>query len=264
MSDAPPFVAHRDKADDPAYLPSFQIGETDLGQRQHRAVEAVQDLPGWLREEDALKLYELAWFSSGPALDIGTYRGKSAILMAQALHDAGRAGPIVSLDVDRDALRAAAALAAERGLEDRVALVRGTAGQLFRSVPGLRPALVFLDGDHSRRGVARDLRALEPQVPAGGLMLFHDYYDARNADPSEPDYGVVQGVEESWVPRQCEFAGVFGCCALFRRHTGPSGEVEAGRLPPAAVITDLGREPVGSWLARRVVGAVARRIKRPS
>jgi predicted O-methyltransferase YrrM len=264
MSDAPPFVAHGDKADDPSYVPSFEIGDRDLGERQHRAVEAVQDLPGWLREEDALKLYELAWFSAGPVLDIGTYRGKSAVLMAQALLDGDRPGPIVSVDVDREALRAAAALAAARGLEERIALVRGTAEQLFRSVPGLRPAVVFLDGDHSRSGVARDLRALQPQVPAGGLMLFHDYYDARNADPSEPDYGVVQGVEESWVPRHCEFAGVFGCCALFRRRTGQSGEVEAARLPPVAVITDLGREPLGSWLARRVVGAVARRIKRPS
>jgi predicted O-methyltransferase YrrM len=261
MSDAPSFVAYRDKADDPSYVPSFQIGERDLGERQRRAVEAVQDLPGWLREEDALKLYELAWFSSGPVLDIGTYRGKSAILMAQALRDADRPGPIVSLDVERDALRAAAALAAGRELADRIALVRGTAEQLFRSVPGLRPALVFLDGDHSRGGVARDLRALEPRVPAGGLMLFHDYYDARNADPSEPDYGVVQGVEESWVPRHCEFAGVFGCCGLFRRRTGPSGGVD-GELPRAAAITDLGREPLGSWLARRVVGAMRRRIKR--
>jgi predicted O-methyltransferase YrrM len=262
MSDAPPFVAHQDKADDPSYVPSFRIGERDLGERQRQAVEAVQDLPGWLREEDALKLYELAWFSSGPILEIGTYRGKSAVLMARALREAGRPGPIVSLDVDRDALRAAAALAADRELADRIALVRGTAEQLFRSVPGLRPALVFLDGDHSRSGVARDLRALEPRVPAGGLLLFHDYHDARNADVSEPDYGVVQGVEESWVPRQCEFAGVFGCCGLFRRRTGPSGALEVGELPRPAQITDLGREPLASWFARRVVGGTARRVAR--
>jgi predicted O-methyltransferase YrrM len=228
--------------------------------RQREAVAAARELPGWLLDEDALKLYELAYFSSGPILDVGTYRGKSAILMAWALRDARRPGPIVSLDVDGEAPRVAARLAAERDVGERIVLVRGTAEQLFGAVPGLSPSLVFLDGDHSRRGVARDLRALEPVVPASGLLLFHDYHDARNADPSEPDYGVVQAVEESWVPRQCEFAGIFGCCALFRRRTGPSGGTGGGELPPAAAITDLGREPLGSWFARRVVGGVARRL----
>jgi hypothetical protein len=69
-------------------------------------------------------------------------------------------------------------------------------------------------------------------------------------------------VEESWVPGQCEFAGVFGCCGLFRRRTGPSGALEVGELPRPAQITDLGREPLASWFARRVVGGTARRVAR--
>jgi Methyltransferase domain len=231
-----------------------------VGERSREAVESVRDLPGWLLDEDAMKLYELAYSSSGPILDVGTYRGKSAILMACALRDAGSAGPVVSLDVDPDAVRAAAALAADRAVADRMALVRGTAEQLFRAVPGLRPSLVFLDGDHSRRGVARDLKALEPRVPAGGSLLFHDYHDARNDDPTEPDYGVVRGVTESWVSGECEFEGVFGCCGLFRRRNGPSVPSDAGRPPTTGTVTDLGREPLGSWFERRVVGGMARRL----
>jgi predicted O-methyltransferase YrrM len=238
------------------------ISVSDIGDSQRAAVDAVRGLPGWMLDEDALKLYELAYSSDGPILEIGTYRGKSAVLMAMALRDAGRAGPVVSLDVDAEALAVARLLADERGLADRVALVRGTAEALFRSLPALRPGLVFLDGDHSKRGVARDLRALENHVPSGGLLLFHDYHDARNADPAEPDYGVVEAVDESWVPRECEFVGVFGCSALFRRRNGANGR-GGGDPPPAGTITDLGREPLDSWLARRVLGAAARRLPAP-
>ncbi|HYU61965.1 MAG TPA: class I SAM-dependent methyltransferase [Solirubrobacterales bacterium] len=227
--------------------------------RQREAVESIEALPGWLLEADALKLYELAHLATGPILEIGTYRGKSAILMATALRDAGRPGPVVSLDVDVAGLGDAAAEAAARGLADRLVLVRGTAQALFRAQPGLAPSLVFLDGDHSQRGVARDLRALRPRVPGGGLILFHDYRDERNADPAEPDYAVPQAIESSWVARDCELEGVFGCCGLFRRRTGPqrTGGIEVAR---GGEIVDLGREPLGSWFDRRVLGALARRL----
>jgi predicted O-methyltransferase YrrM len=235
---------------------------SQLLEGQRDAWTAVRDLPGWMLEGDALKLYELAYSSSGPILEIGTYRGKSAILMARALNDAGGEGPIVSLDVDPEALRFGMSFAEDRGVADRIAMVRGTSEMLFRSMAGLRPGFVFLDGDHSRRGVARDLRALRDRVPAGGLLLFHDYHDARNADPAEPDYGVVEAVEKSWVPGDCEFGGVFGCSALFRRRAG----ADSGRgadLPPTGTITDLGREPLRSWLERRVLGGMARRLPPP-
>jgi predicted O-methyltransferase YrrM len=237
------------------------MGEPLLPEAQRDAVAAVRDLPGWLLDDDALKLYELAYSSPGPILEIGTYHGKSAIVMAQALRDAGRDEAIVSLDVDAEALRVALAAARERGLAEHLALARGTAESLFRSFPRLRPRFVFLDGDHSRRGVARDLRALEPRVPAAGLMLLHDYHDARNADPADLDYGVVEAVEESWMARECEFGGVFGCSALFRRQTGPSpGDAS---LPPAGAIIQLGTEPLGSRLQRRVLAPVARRLPTP-
>lgn len=237
-------------------------GTPQLLEGQREAVAAVRGLPGWLLDDDALKLYELAYFSPGPVLEIGTYQGKSAILMARALRDAAKEQPIVSLDVGADPLRVAMSLARERGLADRLALARGTAEGLFRAFPGMRPRFVFLDGDHSRRGVARDLRALRDRVPAGALVLLHDYHDARNADPAELDYGVVEAVEASWVARDCEFAGVFGCSALFRRRTGPDAGGDAV-LPPAGTITELGREPLGSWLERRVLGGIARRLPAP-
>jgi hypothetical protein len=225
---------------------------------QRTAVESVEGVPGWLLEEDRQKLYELASAAEGPILEIGTFRGKSAIVMATALRDTGGKGPIVTLDVDREGLEAARDEALRRGLADWIAFARGTVEALFRLRPGFAPSLVFLDGDHSRRGVARDLRALEPRVPRGALLLFHDFNDARNDDPGEPDYGVTEAVGRSWVAHDCSFGGVFGACGLYRRDAGPEHEGEPG-LETAAV-TDLGSESLSSWFERRVVGALSRRL----
>jgi predicted O-methyltransferase YrrM len=205
----------------------------DLEAGGRSALERVAPIPGWMRDEDVLKLYELAYLSPGPILEIGSARGKSAAVVASALRDASSPAPFVSLDVDSDAVEAAASELAGLGLADRVLFVRGSARAFFRSVSHFAPTLVFVDGDHSLSGVTGDLRELEPQLARGGFLLFHDYDDPRNRDPDDDDYGVIEAVERSWVAGDCEFVGVFGCCGLFRRVTGGAAEGERGGAPTA-------------------------------
>lgn len=181
------------------------------------ALARVESIPGWLRAADAEKLYELAQLTSGPILEIGTHYGKSAVLMALAVKDAGRRDVIYTLDIDRRFLGAAAAEARAREVDDVIVFVRGTSRAFARAYPNLRPALTFVDGDHTRAGVERDLAALEALVPVGGSLLFHDFADPRNDDPGCPDTKVRPAVEESWVRRDCEFVGAFGVCGLFQR-----------------------------------------------
>jgi hypothetical protein len=68
--------------------------------------------------------------------------------------------------------------------------------------------------------VTRDLKSLEPDIPPGGLLLFHDF----DANPNDDlaFFGVRQGVRSSWVTSQCDFVGIFGACGLFRRRDGQS------------------------------------------
>jgi predicted O-methyltransferase YrrM len=205
------------KTDSRDYLPSYDFGRERVSDAHAHAQDLVADIPGWLRSEDALKLYELAYYAPGPILEIGTYRGKSGTLMAMAARDAGRSTLVVSVDVDLSGLREAAAAAAAKGVRDRLLLVRGSAEAFFASNGGFRPSLVFLDADHSEGAVARDLRTLEPHVPRGGLLLLHDFLDPKNEDPAATEIGVVDAVRRSWLSDQCEFAGVFGACGLFRR-----------------------------------------------
>jgi hypothetical protein len=223
------------------------------------ALERVDSIPGWLRPGDADKLWELAGSANGPILEIGCHKGKSAVLMALAARDAGRDTSLYTLDVDRDLLDEARGHALAHGVGDRIELFRGTAGAFAGAYPQLRPALTFVDGDHRREGVERDLRVLAGLVPDGGLLLFHDFDDPLNEDPACEEVDVRTAVEGSWVARECAFLGTFGCCGLFARRAG-------GAEPAQAPVVDLMRldGPIDQYRhrLRYPVGRLLRRLRR--
>jgi hypothetical protein len=228
--------------------------------RKQAVLDAVSDVDGWLLPEDVFKLYDLAHDAAGPILEIGTYHGRSAIAMALALRDAGNPAPLVSVDVDPVAQAAAAENARRKGVSARITLVRGSVAAFFRTVDGFVPAVVFVDGDHSAEGAARDLRALEPHVPAGGLLFLHDYADVRDADPAEAEYGVGEAVASTWVSRQCEHLGVFGAGGLFRRREGGPGPLDAARTPP--VVDLVWRDDLAMQYRQRVRWPLGRRLRK--
>ncbi len=186
------------------------------------ALALVESIPGWLLREDAEKLYALAGSAVGPILEVGTYHGKSTLIMAAALRAAERRGPIYTVDVDRAAIDVASEHARARSLAGTIVFVHGTLAAFAAAYPHLRPALTFVDGDHSRAGVERDLAALRGLVPAGGRLLFHDFNDPLNEDASCTTIKVRPTVHSSWVARECDFDGVFGACGLFTRRTAPA------------------------------------------
>jgi hypothetical protein len=173
---------------------------------------------------DAEKLYELAGAVSGQILEIGTYQGKSAVLMAQAIRDAGSQAVLHTMDVDKSVIAAAERHASEHAVADRIVFIRGTSASFVRAYPTFRPALTFVDGDHRRAGVEADLAELAKLVPAGGRLLFHDFADPLNDDPACDEIKVRPTVEASWVAHECDFDGVFGCCGLFTRRTEPPSQ----------------------------------------
>ncbi|MDX2309450.1 MAG: class I SAM-dependent methyltransferase [Hyphomicrobium sp.] len=52
---------------------------------------------------------------------------------------------------------------------------------------------VYIDADHSYRGVLRDARASSPKIKPGGLMIFNDF---AHIDPNLGRYGVMQAATE--------------------------------------------------------------------
>jgi predicted O-methyltransferase YrrM len=228
-------VAFRLYADkqDRAYLPSYDWGGEVLSDRHRRIADAVWDVPGWLSPQDAMKLYELAFFAPGAILEVGTYCGRSAITMATALTDAQRRGPVLSIDTDPGAIILAHRYARAHGMEDKVVLVCQSLERFLEAVPTFRPSFVFVDGDHSEHGVRSDLEALRSCLLPGALVLFHDYLptevpDATGFPVSPEPIEVRESLAHSWLQRHAEFAGTFGGSALFRIVSSPSHPTAIG------------------------------------
>ena len=104
--------------------------------------------------------------AAGRVLEIGTSTGHSTLWLARAVQD--RDGTVLSVDVNADSQRAAAANLARAGLQRHVELRCADGGQVLRELPDGSQDVVFLDADRSRyRGWWPDVRRV---LRDGGLL----------------------------------------------------------------------------------------------
>jgi predicted O-methyltransferase YrrM len=154
---------------------------------------AAREVDGWLSEAQARRLWDAAAALGAGAcvVEIGSFRGRSAIVLASAAPDGVE---VVCIDphlgsdrgpqeiaarpelgaADLDAFRANLARA---GVAARVRHVRARSREALGEVRG-EAALLFVDGAH-RFGPARDdLRSWGARVRPGGRMLVHDAFSS--------------------------------------------------------------------------------------
>ncbi len=181
-------------------------------------------IEGWLLPADALKLYEMAYFGDD-ILELGTFKGLSGTVMANAVFNSGRSSPIVTVDLDP-----VFSAEAKEGLEERHVPSRENVhffvfegAQFVNNLAssGRKFSFSFIDHSHVYEHVLEACRNLHRVIRSGGFCLFHDYNDPRNANPDDPNYGVYQGVEEGISKDHFEFFGVFGCTSLWLRNSAP-------------------------------------------
>jgi len=109
-------------------------------------------------------------------LEIGSQYGRSTIALASVArslvavdpHDLGPPGA-------EDTLGPLRANLDRYGLLDRVEIVQGYAHEILPTMGERSFDLVFLDADHRREQVARDLDALLPFARPSAVLAFHDY-----------------------------------------------------------------------------------------
>jgi len=176
-------------------------------------------IPGWLRKEDALKLYEMAYFTGGHILELGTYQGLSTVILAQAVKDAGGGRLITSVDLDSTATAEAKGYLQQRELNTHVRLVCAAATQFCRELIGNEQTFgfVFIDHSHAYHHVAEICQLLPALLSQGGFCLFHDFNDARNSDVNDLAYGVSRAVYDTLNMKVFDFYGIYGCTALYRK-----------------------------------------------
>lgn len=161
---------------------------------------AFQAAKGFMPVVEGLALYAAATEAAAlglPLLEVGTYCGRSTILLA----DAARAAGVSALTVDHhrgseeqqpgweyhdptvvdpevgrmDTLPTFRRTLHAAGLEEHVVALVGRSPQVA-AVWGGRLGLVFIDGGHTDEHANGDYEGWAPHVAEGGLLVIHDVF----------------------------------------------------------------------------------------
>ncbi|MFI1468921.1 class I SAM-dependent methyltransferase [Streptomyces wuyuanensis] len=161
---------------------------------------AFEAAKGFMPAAEGLALYAAAVAAGElglPLLEVGTYCGRSTILLADAAREAGTVAvtvdhhrgseeqqpgwdyhdpELVDPEVGRmDTLPAFRRTLHAAGLEDHVIAVVGRSPQVAK-VWGREVGLVFVDGGHTDEHATNDYEGWAPHLAEGGLLVIHDVF----------------------------------------------------------------------------------------
>ncbi|MEU6139039.1 class I SAM-dependent methyltransferase [Streptomyces sp. NPDC047081] len=183
---------------------------------------AFEKAKGFMPLHEGLALYGAAVEAGAlglPLLEVGTYCGRSAILLGDAAREAG----VVALTLDHhrgseeqqpgwdyhdpetvdpelgvmDTLPAFRRTLYRAGLEEHVVALVGRSPQIaaFWNSP---LGLVFIDGGHTDEHANADYEGWAPHVAEGGLLLIHDVFpDPKDEFTGQAPYRVYLRALES-------------------------------------------------------------------
>jgi GT2 family glycosyltransferase/predicted O-methyltransferase YrrM/glycosyltransferase involved in cell wall biosynthesis len=173
-------------------------------------------IQGKLRREDALKLYEMAYYATGDILEFGTNRGLSTSILARAITDAGKSSELVTMELDERLAEHARRSLSGLDLSRRVEFMVGDADASCQKLvdAGRKFHFAFIDHSHAYDHVVKACRRLSQLLVPGSFCLFHDYNTSREGTA---EYGVYTAVAHALDESHFEFCGVYGCCGLFRK-----------------------------------------------
>ncbi|OEJ27102.1 hypothetical protein AS594_24095 [Streptomyces agglomeratus] len=176
---------------------------------------AFEAAKGFMPVREGLALYAAAVEAGAlglPLVEIGTYCGRSTILLADAAREAGTVA--VTVDHHRgseeqqpgweyhdptvvdpevglmDTLPTFRRTLHKAGLEEHVIAVVGRSPQVA-AVWGGKVGLVFIDGGHTDEHAGGDYEGWAPHVAIGGLLVIHDVFPDP-ADGGQAPYRVHQ------------------------------------------------------------------------
>jgi predicted O-methyltransferase YrrM len=175
-------------------------------------------IDGYLQREDALILYETALSASADILELGTHKGLSTSILAQALRDRG-SGSIETVDIDAatSAIARQNLDAAGWGSSPVTFTVADATKRLDEMIAaGRKFGMAFIDHWHGYDATYDAASRLHRLLLPGGFVVFHDFLDPANREPRHV-YKVYQAVMDT-IGKDDRFRFVCnsGCCGLFQ------------------------------------------------
>lgn len=135
----------------------------------------VANVPGALYRTESRFLYNVpVFFGEGNYLEVGTYKGRSSILVAGGLVNRGLSGQVVTIDIIASRIARAMGLAKQRDLFDRIEYNLGDSKKVAPKYRNHEFQFVFIDGDHSYEACKEDFEIWSPRIVEGGGLAFHD------------------------------------------------------------------------------------------
>jgi len=178
---------------------------------------------GWLRRADALKIYELAYFSRGAILEFGSYQGLSTSILSQANYDSGLKKEIHTIEINNSFLEISKQNLIKSGLEKNVFFHLSNSSSALKELTKYNKkfGFVFIDHSHEFEPVLEVCNSLPDLLLDGGFCLFHDYIHPDTFNLAIKDFKVYQAVNDGLDKKIFKFYGFFGCTALFRMERHP-------------------------------------------
>jgi len=142
-------------------------------------------------------------FNDAVFVEIGTWKGKSAIYMAEKIKDSGKNIKFYTVDLfeyvqgyesftnDGESLSDSfldEVMANVSPIKDYINIIKGRSYEIADQFEDKSIDFIFIDGDHSYLGVKKDLEAWYPKIKLDRIIAGHDY--------SERSCGVKKAVDE--------------------------------------------------------------------
>lgn len=187
-------------------------------------LEQLRGVEGWLSDAQARRLWEAASRVRPPGriVEVGSFRGRSTIVLASASADGVE---VIAIDPHAGSDRGPQEIAAEAeqgrqdfaafhanlrraGIQGRVRHVRAVSLDALRTFRG-DIDLLYLDGVHRYRLAREDIAQWGSRIKPGGAMLMHDSFNAVGVTLAQLRLVVLS--------RQWRYLGRCGSLAEYRR-----------------------------------------------
>jgi predicted O-methyltransferase YrrM len=178
-------------------VPPTETAAPDRSSQRRRSFDevfsAITDVQGWMTRDQAERLWAAASRLAAPAriVEIGSYQGRSAIILASASepgveviaidpHGGNDRGPQQIDGEFEDGQRDHEAFIANltrEGVRDRIRHVRKPSQNATDDVPG-ELEVVYIDGAHRYEPAKADIVRWGAKVKPGGTLLIHDSFSS--------------------------------------------------------------------------------------